>query len=66
MAIDQTLALVIGVMLGFAAVVVYELKYIIAIERKMTRLLTKIEAMEERELKQLVELDKNAKKKSRK
>jgi hypothetical protein len=66
MAIDQTLALVLGLMVGFAAVVVYELKFVIAIERKMTRLLNKIEAMEEKELKEIVSLEETPKKKTRK
>ena len=66
MAIDQTLALIIGIMIGFAAVVVYELKFIIAIEKKMTKMLSKIEAMEQKELKQLVNLENATKKKSHK
>lgn len=66
MVADETMILVMGMILGFAAVVVYELKYVMAIERKMERLLKKIEAMEAQELKSLLRLEKTSKKKTRK
>ena len=66
----NTTALVLGIILGFAAAVVYELKYVINIDKKIQKMLEKIEAMEAKELKLLYDekkmLEKLTKSKSRK
>jgi hypothetical protein len=67
--VDETITLVLGVILGFAAAVVYELKYIINIDKKIQKMLEKLEAMEAKELKLIYKeekmLEKLTKKKSK-
>ena len=66
MVFDETLTLVMGIILGFAAVVVYELKFVMSIERKISKLLNKIESMEATEIRELLRLEKTPEKKARK
>ncbi len=51
--VEETLALVLGILLGFAAAVVYELKFLIRIDRNMRAMLEKIKNMEVVELKEI-------------
>ena len=53
--VEETLALVLGVLLGFAAAVIYELKYLVQIDKNLSKMLEKIQNMEIVELREIAE-----------
>jgi len=51
--VEETLALVLGILLGFAASVVYELKYLIQIDKNLRAMLDRLQNIGVVELKEM-------------